>query len=64
LQLFFGDRNKDPSPKSNVFSRVSLIIQIRYFIFSLAASHIDARLFGFGGRTDVAHCLKERGFSF
>jgi hypothetical protein len=50
LQLFFGDRNKDPSPKSNVFSRVSLIIQIRYFVFSLAASHIDAR---FGGRTEM-----------
>ena len=39
--------------KSYVFSRVSLIIQIRYFIFSLAASHIDARLFGFGGRTEM-----------
>ena len=60
LQLFFGDRYKVPSPKSNVFSRVSLIIQIRYFIFSLAASHIDARLFGFGGRTEMSIIARAR----
>ena len=53
LQLFVGDRNKDPSPKSNVFSCVSLlIIQIRYFVFSCNKPYY-ARLFGFGGRTEM-----------